>query len=350
MDSLIEQISDSVSSARTLEDLTRPMLEMLEAVTGLESTYLTTIDLDKGLQHILFARNVRQMTIPEGLTVPWADTLCRRALEEGRAYTDDVSTCWGDSDAARQLGIQTYVSTPVKTDSGGLFGTLCGASAGRVALPSHAESVLQLFARLIGQQVERELLFVKLKKANTELAAFASTDALTGLANRRSLIDSLHRMLAQGARDGHGVLVGFIDLDDFKKINDAHGHDAGDEFLSAMADRLSGALRASDMLARFGGDEFVVIGPGPALAETSRNAAGETPADAAKALARRLATSTVSELRLNRAVVRYGGASVGVVAVDPRTTSLEEALRRADDAMYEVKRARQAAAREMSSA
>jgi diguanylate cyclase len=80
MDSLIEQISDSVSSAKTLEDLARPMLEMLEVVTGLESTYLTTIDLDKGLQHILFARNVRQLTIPEGLSVPWADTLCRSAL------------------------------------------------------------------------------------------------------------------------------------------------------------------------------------------------------------------------------------------------------------------------------
>ncbi|QNK67417.1 sensor domain-containing diguanylate cyclase [Variovorax sp. PAMC26660] len=340
MDSLIEQLSDSVSSARTLEDLARPMLEMLEVVTGLESTYLTTIDLDKGLQHILFARNVKQLTIPEGLSVPWADTLCRRALEEGRPYTDDVANCWGDADAAQQLGIQTYMSTPVKTDSGGLYGTLCAASALRRPLPSHAESVLQLFARLIGQQVERELLFVKLKKANTELAAFASTDSLTGLANRRSLIDALRRMLAQAARDGHCVLVGFIDLDDFKKINDAHGQDTGDEFLAAMAARLSTSLRASDMHARFGGDEFVVIGPGPAL--------GEAPADAAQALEARVAASTVSELRLHRATVRYEGASVGVVAVDPRTVSAEEALRKADDAMYEVKRHRRAASREMS--
>lgn len=342
MDTLIEQLSDSVSSAKTLEDLTRPMLEMLEVVTGLESTYLTTIDLDKGLQHILFARNARQLTIPEGLSVPWSDTLCRRALEEGRTYTDDVANCWGDSDAARQLGIQTYVSTPVKTDSGGLFGTLCAASAVRLPLSSRAESVLQLFARLIGQQVERELLFVKLKKANTELAAYASTDALTGLANRRSLIEALRRMLAQGAQDGHWVLVGFIDLDGFKQINDAHGHDAGDEFLAAMAARLSTSLRANDMLARFGGDEFVVIGPGPAL--------GEAPAGAARALEARVAASTVSELKLHRATVRYEGASVGVVAVDPRAASAEEALRKADDAMYEVKRSRRAAARETSSA
>src|SRR4051794_10571094 len=116
MDPLLLQLSDSVSSARTLEDLTRPMLEMLEAVSGLESTYLTMIDLDKGLQHVLYARNSRQMQIPEGLSVPWDDTLCKRALDEGRSYTGNVAECWGDSDAARDLGIQTYVSMPVRTD------------------------------------------------------------------------------------------------------------------------------------------------------------------------------------------------------------------------------------------
>lgn len=344
MDSLIERLSDSVSSAKTLEDLARPMLEMLEVVTGLESTYLTTIDLEQGLQHILFARNVGDMNIPEGASVPWSDTLCRRALEEGRTFTDDVSDCWGDSDAARELGIQTYVSTPVRTDGSGLFGTLCAASGTKRPLAPHAEAVLQLFAKLIGQQVERELLVIELKKANTELAARASTDALTGLPNRRSLLDTLRRLLAQGEREGRSVLVGFIDMDGFKKINDTHGHDIGDEFLSAMAGRLSASLRASDVLARFGGDEFVVVGAGPVH--------DESPRTAARALADRLGESTIGELRLNHTMLDYGGASVGVVAIDPRATSAEEALRLADDAMYAVKRGRQAAlgARDASSA
>jgi diguanylate cyclase len=265
-------------------------------------------------------------------------------MEEGRTYTDDVANCWGDSDAARQLGIQTYVSTPVKTERSGLFGTLCAASATRLPLPPHAEPVLQLFARLIGQQVERELLFAKLEKANTELALVASTDALTGLPNRRTLIEALRRMLAQGERDNRSVLVGFIDMDGFKKINDTHGHDIGDEFLSAMAGRLSASLRSSDLLARFGGDEFVVIGTGPAF--------DESPRTAARALADRLGESTIGELRLNQTMLDYGGASVGVVAVDARTTSAEEALRLADDAMYVVKRSRRAVAndREASSA
>jgi diguanylate cyclase len=336
MESLIEQLSDSVSSAKTLEDLARPMLAMLEVVTGLESTYLTTIDLDKGLQHILFARNAKEMNIPEGLSVPWSDTLCRRALEEGRTFTGDVASCWGDSGAARDLGIQTYVSTPVRTDAGSLYGTLCAASATKLPLSPHAEPVLQLFARLLGQQVERELLFVKLQKANAELAAHASTDALTGLPNRRSLIEALRRLLAQCEREDRSVLVGFIDMDGFKKINDTHGHDIGDEFLSAMAGRLSASLRSSDILARFGGDEFVVIGAGPSFAESPRTAA--------RALADRLGESTIGDLRLKHTMFDYGGASVGVVPVDPRTTSAEEALKLADTAMYTVKRERRATA------
>ena len=71
---------------------------MLEEVTGLESTYLTTIDLEAGTQSILYARNSKTLLIPENLTVPWQDTLCKRALDEGKPYTDDVSACWSDSD------------------------------------------------------------------------------------------------------------------------------------------------------------------------------------------------------------------------------------------------------------
>ena len=99
----IARLSDSLVGAHSLEELVRPLLELLEAVTGLESTYMTAIDEVAGLQHILYARNTRRLQIPEGLSVPWDDTLCKRALDEGRMYTDDVADCWGDSDAARAL-------------------------------------------------------------------------------------------------------------------------------------------------------------------------------------------------------------------------------------------------------
>jgi len=331
MEFLIEQLSETVSSATTLEDLARPMLEMLEAATGLESAYLAIIEPDKARQHILFAHNAGEIAIPEGDYLPWGDTLCRHALEENRIYADDAGGCWGDADAARELGIRSCAAAPVRVD-GGLHGALCVAGAGQTPLPAVAQPVLRLFASLIGQQVERERMIAKLDKAGIELLTHAATDALTGLPNRRALVDALQRMLAQGARSAQSVLVGFIDMDDFKKINDTHGQEVGDEFLAAMARQLSGSVRASDMLARFGSDEFVVIGLGPGL--------GESPRTGAMALGDRLAENTKGELRLRNMTIDYAGASVGVVAVDPRTTSAEEALRQADAAMDAVKRTR----------
>ncbi len=336
MDQVLAQLSDTVANAATLEDLTRPMLEMLEAVTGCESTYLTSVDLDGGVQHVIIARNGRSdgLRIPEGLKVPWADTLCKRALDEGRPYTSNVAECWGDSDAARELGIRTYVSAPVRTDDGNLYGTLCAASLTEVPLRLDAQHVLELFSRLIGQHVERERLVAQLRLANAQLATSMRTDALTELPNRRSLMEELQAMIARGARAGESVLVAFIDLDGFKAINDLHGHDCGDGFLRAMAQRLGTTLRKGDMLARLGGDEFVVIGPGPAL--------GEATATVTDALAQRLGDATIGDIAVGSLVIRYTGASVGAVAIDPQLCGADHALRQADAAMYEVKRQRAA--------
>lgn len=332
MDSFFAQLSESVSKARTLEDLTRPLLEMLEAVTGLESTYLTTIDLDGGLQHVLYARNSRELQIPEGLSVPWGDTLCKRALDEDRPYTDDVARVWGDSEAARQLGIQTYVSTPVRTDAGGLYGTLCAASSQRCPLSDTAGQALQLFARLIEQHVERERLVEKLERANAELKTQALIDALTGLQNRRALMLELARLVSMAQRTGSWLLAGAVDLDGFKQINDAHGHDVGDAFLRAVADRLQAALRVGDVLARMGGDEFIVIGLGPKLDVDG--------VAAARLLQQRLAAATEGRYSAGAADIDYAGASVGVACLDPHQAGAEQALRESDAAMYRVKQTR----------
>lgn len=332
MDSFFAQLSDSVSSARTLEDLTRPLLEMLEAVTGLESTYLTTIDLAEGLQHIVYARNSKDLQIPEGLAVPWGDTLCKRALDENRPYTDDVAGIWGDSGAARDLGIQTYVSTPVRTDDGALYGTLCAASSQRLPMTPSAEHVLRLFARLIEQHVERERLVEKLQRLNSKLKTQALTDPLTGLLNRRALRLELTRLRALAQRTGSWLLAGAIDLDGFKQINDSRGHDAGDDFLCAVAASLQAALRGGDVLARMGGDEFVVVGLGPKLVDDG--------AGAARLLQQRLALATVGRHAAGDTPIDYAGASVGVACLDPNQADVEQVLRDSDAAMYRIKLAR----------
>lgn len=337
MTQILEHLSKSVSTARTVEELTRPLLEMLEAVTGLESTYLTSIDHAQGLQRVLYARNSSALQISEGLSVPWDDSLCKRALNEGQTFVNDVPDRWPDSQAARALGIQTYSSTPVRTGNGVLYGTLCAVSPRSRPRTAQAERILTLFAYLIGQQVEREQLIHQLLAANEKLAAFAATDPLTGLPNRRALLIALERMLAQGQRSQMSVLIAFLDLDDFKAINDSHGHEAGDQFLMAVAQRLRGTLRAEDMAARLGGDEFVVISLSAHTGHAAR-AAQET-------LTQRITDATRGRFELNGISLDYEGASVGVVCQPPAAGPhrAADAIRLADQAMYQTKMARRQA-------
>lgn len=169
----LKDLAESVSQARNLEELTRPMLELLENITHLESTYLTTIDEAAGVQKILYARNSGALQIPEGLSVPWSDTLCKRALQEKSFLTKDVPAVWGDSEAAAALGLQTYLSNAVYTDDGELYGTLCGASARAVDVNPDVSRVLDLFSRLISQQASRE----KVAREATERAVAAEARA-----------------------------------------------------------------------------------------------------------------------------------------------------------------------------
>lgn len=326
VDPMLAQLAESVSGAQDLETLTRPMLQLLEAVTGLQSTYLTMVDEGAGFQRIVYSRNTGRMQIPEGLEVPWGDTLCKRALEEGRAYTDNVAECWGDSEAARALGIQTYMSQPVCTANGQLFGTLCGASADKIAVPPATLNVFTMFAKLIAQQVERENLIGRMSQVTRELAQSSLSDPLTGLPNRRSMEQKLERMLSRAAHEGGGVQVAFVDLDDFKEINDTYGHDVGDRFLLHIAGQLSACVRPGDLVARIGGDEFLVLAP------------YEDPST----LGERLMKATAGRFVHGHCSIDYPGASVGVAFSRAGETDAAAILKRADAAMYEVKALRKA--------
>ncbi|MDQ3740891.1 MAG: GGDEF domain-containing protein, partial [Actinomycetota bacterium] len=151
----------------------------------------------------------------------------------------------------------------------------------------------------------------------------AATDALTGLANRRSLNDTLTRMLAQAARSGGSLSAVALDLDHFKQINDQNGHARGDAVLAAAATALRTMLRASDFVARSGGEEFVVLLP-------------DTGLDGAMAVAENLRAALLAMAvpGLDRPVT--GSFGVAVHPEDARDAG--ELLRRADRALYLAKR------------
>lgn len=330
MDPFLDKLVAAVSDSEDLESLVRPLLGLLESVTGLESTYLTTIDLDRNVQRIVFSRNTQALKIPEGLEVPWGDTLCKRALDEGRPFVDDVAACWGDSDAARVLGITTYLSEPVYVAAGELYGTLCGASGARIQVTDDTHRLLQMFSQLIARQLDRDRLLAQLKDENREYSRYALSDPLTGIPNRRALMNELARALANARRVDTAVHVAFVDLDGFKAINDQHGHDAGDRFLIAIARALVGGMRDGDFVARYGGDEFVVFGPATSDSHDASRAA----------IRERLQRLTTGRFSIGLHMIDYAGASVGVVTSGASERDGEALLARADAAMYEAKKTR----------
>jgi len=319
----------TITHAHTLEALVRPLLELLQMATGMETTYLTRLDEPAGLLRVLYARNTGRLAVPEGLSAPWEGTLSKRALDEGRFGTDDVGDRWGDCDLARTLGLVAYASAPVRVKGGELFGSLCAASGERKPLGETASQVLALFAQLIAQQIERERSQATLQQANSTMAAMALTDALTQLPNRRALLEAMQRQLGALQHD-QALIAALINLDGFKPINDRFGYEAGDQFLQTMAKRLRRMLRDSDMAARMGGDEFLV------LATEQRAKANE----AAVALAHRLESATRGRFKLDSALIDYAGASVGAVVAEPGCSSAQALLSKAEAAMQAVKRSR----------
>ncbi|MBK5958611.1 hypothetical protein CCR97_10375 [Rhodoplanes elegans] len=173
-------------------------------------------------------------------------------------------------------------------------------------------------------RLESELAAMRTRLA--ELEAHADRDPLTGLLNRRGFERELLRASAHVQRYGGRLVLVYLDLDDFKPVNDTHGHAAGDAVLQAVAALLQGHVRASDLVARLGGDEFAVL-----LWNLSDHDA-ETKAAVLEAM---IAAARVPWREGEIAV----GASAGSAALtDPDAAA--EALARADAAMYARKRQR----------
>jgi signal transduction histidine kinase len=155
-EALLVKAARATASGSNLEEVTRPFLALLHSITGLDSTYLTEVRWDQDEQHIKFSLNNGQINIPEGLTVQWSDTLCRRALATGPRYTSDVPATFPGSEAAKALALRTYVSVPVRDENEDVVGTLCGASGKAVSISDDVLSVMEMFAQLISDQWKRD--------------------------------------------------------------------------------------------------------------------------------------------------------------------------------------------------
>lgn len=194
---------------------------------------------------------------PEGsqdLTLDPAQSVAAQALRTGEAlFSGDLAADPSiDPAAASRLGAAAAYWQPIVREGAGVGILVAYWWKPLLAIPERVATLLGLFAVQATTAIERSDLLARLED-------LARTDALTGAANRRALDEALEVALADARRSGRPVSVAMLDLDHFKRYNDAHGHQAGDQMLRATAAAWMHELRPGDVLARYGGEEFLAV-------------------------------------------------------------------------------------------
>jgi len=170
------------------------------------------------------------------------------------------------------------------------------------------------------------MFWMEIQYRNLELVRQAARDSLTGMLNRRSLLSEFERELARVRRGGTMLSVAMFDLDNFKRLNDAHGHQAGDEVLRSVAASMQASIRQPDILGRYGGEEFALVMP-------------DTDAEMAMRVAERIRIAvqmSVVEWQNERLSITISG---GVAAFAANGVTAEALIAASDAALYEAKRA-----------
>jgi len=231
--------------------------------------------------------------------------------------------------AARLTGSSNtvaYAGALLRDDRGARLGTLCVTdTVPRVLTPAQIE-LLRGLARQVTHLISLRRTQKELTLALEKMTRLATTDELTGLLNRRAFFEQAQSLGKLVDRQQGAMCLVVVDIDHFKRVNDTHGHAAGDAVLAEVAHRLDGALRASDCIGRIGGEEFAIALP-------------FTPLDRALALMEKLRQAVRREpIRFGDVPIRTS-VSVGVAELGAAAMDISATLRRADEALYQAKAA-----------
>jgi diguanylate cyclase (GGDEF)-like protein/PAS domain S-box-containing protein len=258
---------------------------------------------------------------PSGVEVPLERTFSRHIIHTGDVLViDDVRFEPWASDAARSWqpwGALVCAAVPIGSDRGAAL--VLVKRDPLVVFDEADRDFVVVVASLIGAHLARE-------RQERQLAELAFVDGLTHLPNRAYFSEQMEAAIAQVRREGGAFAIHYVDLDGFKGVNDRHGHEAGDHVLTVIAARLKMAARLSDVVARHGGDEFIVL---------QRRHDGPI---GASLLAQRLIDAAAEPIVIRDEIIRLG-ASVGIAVFPQDAFGADELLRCADAAMYRAKNA-----------
>lgn len=262
------------------------------------------------------------LTAIEGIEIGEGVGSCgTAAFRRKRVIVDDIQThpFWADfKDVAQTYNLRSCWSEPIFGRKHRLLGTFA-IYHHSVSKPTQADLELTesmaAFVSLLIEEFQTEATLMNM----------ANTDELTGLNNRRKLLELLEAEFQRAKRYGRSFSVCMLDLDFFKKVNDRYGHDAGDQVLKAVAQTINGVLRKSDVCGRIGGEEFAILLPDTAL-------------DSAAVFAERL-RQNISELSVPIAddLCVTLTCSIGVAEFDERLDKASELLSCADQRLYYAK-------------
>jgi diguanylate cyclase (GGDEF)-like protein/PAS domain S-box-containing protein len=316
------KVLDAMARDTTPADIARMLCEQAERIAPELAVCLAAVDSEGCLRTLAAPSLLPEVcALVDGFPIGADIRCCGVAATTGHAVlTDDIATDprWPVRDAYLAHGLRACWTSPIKASDGALLGVLTfhyREPGGPNALHRRLMDVgLHLGSLLLERERERE-----------HIRQLAYYDTLTGLPNRRMLLSQLERQLHDAQRDGSPLALAFVDLDRFKQVNDSQGHLAGDALLRVLATRLRGAARPSDVIARMGGDEFVVILP---HCNVSQAATGME----------RLLNALNEPVDLPDCTVRPS-ASIGVAMFPEDGKDAKDLMRHADLAMYQAKTA-----------
>jgi diguanylate cyclase (GGDEF)-like protein len=254
-------MANTITPFSNFDSAAREILSYLHQQLGFSLWMVTRTE---GQNFILLKMEDHSYNLQEGAVLGWPDSFCYRMVRgEGPCVAPQVSTvsAYLELPIRQQIPIGAYIGVPMNLSDGSLFGSLCAIDP--YPQPEEIQEELptvELLAKLLSTILENELKCQEQARRLERIEAEAMSDSLTALYNRLGWEKLLfaEESRCQSYGDPAGVI--YIDLDNLKPINDTKGHAAGDQLIYDAARTICSAVREQDIVARIGGDEFVVLG------------------------------------------------------------------------------------------